>query len=115
PLARRMAREAGLDIAQVRGTGPGGRVVKRDIEAYLAQRQAPPPSAGDRPAAAPQAAIDEDAPKRSVTPPPVPGLDYREQELGMMRKTIARRMVHSKTTAPHFYITTAIDMEQAIA
>ena len=100
PLARRMAQEAGIDIAHVRGSGPGGRVVKRDIEAFLAQ---PPPQ-----------------PARQPTPPTDPSpaaaaVDYVEQELNMMRKTIARRMALSKVTAPHFYLTTAIDMARAIS
>ncbi len=114
PLARRMAEEAGIDIAHVRGTGPGGRVVKRDIEAFLGQlrpqasqqptpRAAPPPAA-EAPPSLPERAVQVEA----------AGIDYIERELSMMRKTIARRMVLSKTTVPHFYITTEIDMARAI-
>lgn len=116
PLARRMAEEAGIDIAQVRGTGPGGRVVKRDIEAFLEQqrgqvarlataREAPPASsAAPAPSPAPMPAAAE-----------VTAGDFAAQELSMMRKTIARRMAQSKTTVPHFYVSAEINMAQAIA
>lgn len=115
PLARRMAEEAGIDIAHVRGTGPGGRVVKRDIEAFLAQLRTQPPQQ-PTPLVAPSPAA-EAAPSLQAKAAQVEavGVDYIEQELNMMRKTIARRMAQSKTTAPHFYITTEIDMERAIA
>jgi pyruvate dehydrogenase E2 component (dihydrolipoamide acetyltransferase) len=116
PLARRMAEEAGIDIAQVRGTGPGGRVVKRDIEGFLAQLRRQPPQQ-PTPYASPPTVVMAAAPRVQAQPAPVDavGADYTEQELSMMRKTIARRMALSKTTAPHFYITTEIDMERAIA
>jgi pyruvate dehydrogenase E2 component (dihydrolipoamide acetyltransferase) len=116
PLARRMAEEAGIDIAQVLGTGPGGRVVKRDIEAFLAQLRDHPPRQ-PTPHVTPPAAAMEVAPSPEMKPAPVEaaGVDHTEQELSMMRKTIARRMALSKTTAPHFYLTTEIDMERALA
>jgi pyruvate dehydrogenase E2 component (dihydrolipoamide acetyltransferase) len=116
PLARRMVEEAGIDIARVPGTGPGGRVVKRDIEAFLAQlhSQHPGPPAPHVPPIAPTV---EATPNLQKTPVSVQAAasDHTEHELSMMRKTIARRMALSKTTAPHFYITTEIDMEPAIA
>ena len=116
PLARRMAEEAGIDIAQVPGTGPGGRVVKRDIEAFLVRlrSQHPRPPAPHVP---PTAQAVEATPSLQKAPVPVQaaGGDHTEHELSMMRKTIARRMALSKTTTPHFYITTEIDMEPAIA
>jgi pyruvate dehydrogenase E2 component (dihydrolipoamide acetyltransferase) len=116
PLARRMAEEAGIDIARVGGTGPGGRVVKRDIETYLAQLHSQPSPATAAPIAAPEVAADL-APHTTTQAAPVgaPISDHTEQELSMMRKTIARRMALSKTTAPHFYITTEIDMTRAVA
>jgi pyruvate dehydrogenase E2 component (dihydrolipoamide acetyltransferase) len=113
PLARRMAEKAGIDIAHVRGTGPGARVVKRDIEAFLGalRSAASSPPRGTPPAAGEVAAALHD----SATPVDTGGVHYIEQELNMMRKTIARRMVLSKTTAPHFYMTSDVDMERAIA
>jgi pyruvate dehydrogenase E2 component (dihydrolipoamide acetyltransferase) len=115
PLARRMAEEAGLDIAQVQGTGPGGRVVKRDIEAFLAAHRTPtPPPALPHvaPAATVEAApsLPDRLPQREGSGP-----DYIDQELNMMRQTIARRMALSKTTAPHFYVSSEVDMAQASA
>jgi pyruvate dehydrogenase E2 component (dihydrolipoamide acetyltransferase) len=116
PLARRMAEEAGIDIAQVPGTGPGGRVVKRDIEAFLAQLRSQPSRLSPSPVTAPAAAVGA-GPQASaqLAPVGVAGTDHTERELSMMRQTIARRMALSKTTAPHFYMTAEIDMERAIA
>jgi pyruvate dehydrogenase E2 component (dihydrolipoamide acetyltransferase) len=115
PLARRMAGEAGIDIAQLRGTGPGGRVVKRDIEAFLAQYgpQVAPPRTAPRPQ--PSAAADVALRREERPPQALRGEDYEDHELSMMRKTIAKRMVLSKATAPHFYITAEIDMGPAMA
>jgi pyruvate dehydrogenase E2 component (dihydrolipoamide acetyltransferase) len=108
PVALRMAAELGIDIKKVRGSGPVGRIIKRDIEAYLvAQDQA-----------AKAATV---APTAAVTPPmAIPSYEpsmegYRAVPLTGMRQTIARRMVESKTTAPHFYITMDIDMAAAMA
>ena len=103
-----MAAELGIDINKVPGSGPGGRIIKRDIEAYLA--------AQDQAAKAAKA-----APAPSVTPPmAIPSYEptmegYSVLPLTGMRQTIARRMVESKTTAPHFYITMDIDMAAAMA
>lgn len=91
PLARRIARERGLDLARVQGSGPGGRVVKRDVEA------APPPSP-----AAPAA--------RTVGPARTGG--YEDVPLSMMRKTIARRLAESIGPIPTFYLTVDIDMDR---
>lgn len=101
PVARRMADELGIDLRQVRGSGPGGRIIKRDIEEALKAREA---------AAAP-----------AVTPPiPIPAYEpvmqgHTVELLTGMRQTIARRMVESKTQAPHFYITMDVDMGPAMA
>jgi pyruvate dehydrogenase E2 component (dihydrolipoamide acetyltransferase) len=90
PLARKLAEEHGLDLTQVRGTGPGGRITKEDVEAAIA--------ASARPAvAAPAAAADYD-----VVP------------LTRIRQTIARRMTESKQQAPHFYVTTEVVMDEAL-
>jgi pyruvate dehydrogenase E2 component (dihydrolipoamide acetyltransferase) len=115
PLARRMAEEARIDIAQVPGTGPGGRVVKRDIEAFLAQLGSPPARPPTAPATAPAAAMEASLQvPAQLAPLAVVGVDHTERELSMMRKTIARRMALSKATAPHFYLTTEIDRERAL-
>jgi pyruvate dehydrogenase E2 component (dihydrolipoyllysine-residue acetyltransferase) len=116
PLARRMAEEAGIDIAQVPGTGPGGRVVKRDIEAFHAPLRSQPPRQPTSPGSPPAAAAESvSSLQKKPAPVDAAGIDHTEQELSMMRKTIARRMTLSKTTAPHFYLTAEIDMERALA
>ncbi len=101
PVTRRMAKELGIDLMQVQGSGPGGRIIKRDLEAYLKERERVP----------------EIAP-----PPPIPTPsyepttdEYQVVPLSPMRKTIGRRMVESKTQAPHFYVTMDVDMEAAMA
>ena len=107
PVARRMARERGLVLAEVTGSGPGGRIVKSDIEA--AGGGAAPESVVAAPAQAPAA------------PPAVPAGDGRSgrgevshQELTRLQQTVARRMAESKATAPDFTITLAVDMEAAV-
>lgn len=100
PVARRVAEEHGVDLAQVGGTGPDGRIRKADVESFIAQPQ---------PVATPAAAS---------TPAPTPvaaGSDDEEIPLTRMRSAIARRMTESKTAVPHFYVTTEIDMEPALA
>ncbi|MBO0777578.1 MAG: 2-oxo acid dehydrogenase subunit E2 [Ktedonobacteraceae bacterium] len=97
PIARRLAEEHQLDYSQVRGTGPNGRIIKMDIEAALATRQAvPAASIVEQPytaPAAPAALADGDI----------------EIPLTSMRRTIARRLSQSAQTAPHIYITSVID------
>jgi pyruvate dehydrogenase E2 component (dihydrolipoamide acetyltransferase) len=116
PLAARMAEEAGIDIAQIAGTGPGGRVVKQDIEAFLASTPSQHPRQ-PAPYVPPPAEVVDAVPCLRNGPEPIEavGVDDTEQALSMMRQTIARRMTLSKSTTPHFYITTQIDMERAIA
>ena len=101
PLARSMAARQNIPLAAVPGSGPGGRIVKRDIESYAAG------GATARAAAAP-------AMPASVVPFPsvAPG---QELPLSNMRKTIARRLAESKFSAPHFYVTVEIDMGGAVA
>jgi pyruvate dehydrogenase E2 component (dihydrolipoamide acetyltransferase) len=92
PLARSMAQKAGIDLHQVHGTGEGGRIIRRDVEAYLSHAVATTPVATPaQPAAAP----------------------YQEVPLSQMRKTIARRLTASMQEAPHFYLTRAVSMEAA--
>jgi pyruvate dehydrogenase E2 component (dihydrolipoamide acetyltransferase) len=128
PLAWRIAQEAGLSLSAVKGSGPGGRILKRDVEALLAQRKAAKPAgaqaveigraeraeSGDarrrrerveakparpEPAGEPEAAAGEPA--------------GRLQEQSRMRLTIARRMSEANREIPHFYVTAEIDMSEA--
>ncbi len=95
PLARRLAREAGIDLREIPGTGPGGRVVKRDIDRYLQARAPMPPPAA--------------APALAPAPPPA------AVPVSPLRQAIARRMTASKQNVPHFYITVEVDMDEAMA
>lgn len=123
PLARRMAADAHINLALVKGSGPSGRIVQSDIKAYLmgtapiAQPTAATPTA--RPVSAPQAAPQPVAAAplplapflSSATPPP----PDRTIPLARLRAAIGRRMVESKQQAPHFYVTHEYDMEALLA
>ncbi|MGV1047843.1 MAG: dihydrolipoamide acetyltransferase family protein [Solirubrobacterales bacterium] len=109
PVARRLAKEQGIDLAAIGGTGPGGRIVKKDVKkAASAGEAAAPAAAAAAPAApapsAPAAASTETA-KGEVT----------IQELSKLQQVVARRMSESKATAPHFYLQAEIEMSQAVA
>ena len=107
PLARAIAASQNVPLEQVAGSGPGGRIVKRDIEGFLAAPLAP--AAATAPAAAPAAA----RPSRPAIPVPSvpPGTAI---PLTSMRRTIAKRLAESMFTAPHFYVTVEIDMDAAV-
>jgi pyruvate dehydrogenase E2 component (dihydrolipoyllysine-residue acetyltransferase) len=100
PLAKRLAAEKGIDISRIHGTGDGGRIVKKDVDAYQ-------PAQGEVAKATPGA-----KPVFSFVPAGVES--YEDIPNTQMRKTIARRLGESKFTAPHFYLTMEINMEQAI-
>jgi pyruvate dehydrogenase E2 component (dihydrolipoamide acetyltransferase) len=103
-VARRVAQERGINLLQVKGAGPDGRIRKADVETFAA--------AGPEPVAAavPSPTI------QMVTPTPVvAGPDSEEIAASKLRQAIARRLVESKTTVPHFYVTTEIDMAPALA
>jgi pyruvate dehydrogenase E2 component (dihydrolipoamide acetyltransferase) len=114
PLARRLAAAAGLELAAVAGSGPGGRVVKADVEAAIARGLPARAAAAPASLAAPAAAS---APAAAPAPRPAgPGIDARDlsDKLGLkyrlepnttMRRTIARRLTEAKQTSPHFYLT----------
>jgi pyruvate dehydrogenase E2 component (dihydrolipoamide acetyltransferase) len=111
PLARRMAAEQSIDLSQVEGTGPEGRITKEDLEAFIA-RGTGPPAAPPRPAAPPTPG----APPAAPAPPPTapaPGIPGADVALSRMRQTIARRMSESKQQVPHFYVTVEILMDEA--
>ena len=93
PLARKLAAEHGVDLREVKGTGPGGRVVERDVLAWVEERAAQPAA---RPAPSP------------AEP------DYEDVPLSRMRQAIARVVVQSKQQIPHFYVTTEVDVGRAL-
>jgi pyruvate dehydrogenase E2 component (dihydrolipoamide acetyltransferase) len=100
PLARRIAKEAGVDLKLVTGTGPGGRVTKRDLEARAVTAQP-----------APQREVPFPAPRSPVVTRR--GEPYQDVPLTQIRKTIAKRLVTSLGPIPHFFLTTEVDMERA--
>ncbi|MEJ5294214.1 MAG: biotin/lipoyl-containing protein, partial [Fimbriimonadales bacterium] len=103
PLARKIAREHGIDLRLIQGTGPQGRIVERDVLAYLeAQKAAPTPPPAPAPAPVP-------------TPVPAPAVAGRTEPLSRLRQITAQRTTEAKQTIPHFYLTMEIDMEEALA
>src|SRR5918911_84902 len=111
PLAARMAAEAGINLRSLTGSGPGGRIIKRDIEAAM--------SAGGQPeaeAAAPQRHLRAVEPsKQPMQFPAVEGASpYRDEPTSVMRQTIARRLVTSIGPVPHFFLTTEIEMDRVV-
>src|SRR5579885_574080 len=107
PLARRMAEEHGIDLQQIQGTGPGGRIVRDDIQDFLEQQRAQPAPAATAPVQAPAA---PEAP-----PPAAPAEEEEVVALTSMQKTIVRRMTESKQNVPHIYIRNEVDMTEALA
>jgi pyruvate dehydrogenase E2 component (dihydrolipoamide acetyltransferase) len=103
PLARRLAGEAGIDLARLTGSGPHGRIVARDVESVLARATPPAPSAGIAgPSAEQIMALCRDS-------------EFEEVPLDAMRRTIATRLVQAKQTIPHFYLTADIDIGRLLA
>ncbi len=114
PLARRLAKDAGLDLAQLQGSGPHGRIVERDIEAAkqggaakAAPAAAPAGAPAAKPAAAPLAAGPSDESVKKLFEPG----SYEEIPHDGMRKTIARRLTEAKQTIPHFYVTVDCELD----
>lgn len=124
PLAWRIAVEGGLDLSQVRGSGPGGRILKRDVEALLAQRQASAamvepsaPAPASAPARRTRAKTDADTAaseaKEGDAGGTSPNARSRVQAASRMRLAIAERMAEANRAIPHFFVTTEVDMSEA--
>jgi len=106
PLARRIAGEHSIDLGLVQGTGPGGRIVRDDIDDFLEQRGA---TTAPAPAAVPA------APPQAVPAPVVPPAEAEVVKLSRVQMLIARRLTASKQTIPHFYVSSEVDMTDALA
>lgn len=108
PLAKAVAKDRGVDLAGVTGTGPGGRIIRADIDAAAAE-----------PAAAHSPAEPAPAPAAPAQPATAPvsgaGEDVEELPLSNVRKVTAKRLAESKQQAPHFYLTSAIDVTDLVA
>jgi pyruvate dehydrogenase E2 component (dihydrolipoamide acetyltransferase) len=110
PLARRLAKEKGLDLSQLSGSGPGGRIVKADVESAAS-------SAGDAVAGVPRGggrheAVSEHVGDAAAAETAKGQTSY--EDLSKLQATIARRMAESKATAPHFYLRAEVDMSRAV-
>lgn len=103
PLAKVIAKEAGLDIQKMTGSGDQGRIIKRDVEAALQSKPSPVVQQATPVKSAPLSIISDS------------GSAYEDKPLSQMRKAIARRLGESKFSAPHFYVTMAIDMTKAVS
>lgn len=115
PLARRLAQEHGIDLGSIQGSGPEGRIVKRDIEAALSTQPAAPAARPEAPAAPAERPAEPAYQMPAEALAVAPDELYTSQKTSQMRKTIARRLAQSKFTAPHFYLTVDVDMEKAVA
>ncbi len=109
PLARRIAEERGIDLRQVQGTGPNGRIIRENVESY---QEAAPTTKTD------PATTQPTSPQRSTTPPAAaatPPEGSTVQSLSRMRRAIAQKMTEAKNGTPHFYITAEIAMDETLA
>ncbi|OCC06258.1 pyruvate dehydrogenase complex dihydrolipoamide acetyltransferase [Labrys sp. WJW] len=120
PLAKRLAKEAGLDLGAIQGSGPHGRIVEKDVKAAIAGggAKATPAAAPAQAAAAPQAAPAPAAPAGASDETTkklfAPG-SFEEIPHDGMRKTIARRLTEAKSTIPHFYLTVEVEIDALLA
>ena len=118
PVAKRLARDKGLDLTSIAGSGPSGRIVKADVERAVA-------AGGGAGAGGAEDALARSAPPAPGSGPAAPALDPSSsietakgqttyQELSKLQSTVARRMAESKATAPHFYLEAEVDMSRAV-
>jgi pyruvate dehydrogenase E2 component (dihydrolipoamide acetyltransferase) len=116
PVARRIAKEQGIELSQLQGSGPGGRIVKADVERAASaggadaggpRTEAQPPPAGP-PAVATGPAVERPSPETAKG-------EVTYEDLSKLQSTIARRMSESKATAPHFYLEAEVDMSRLVA
>ncbi|MCG8339662.1 MAG: pyruvate dehydrogenase complex dihydrolipoamide acetyltransferase [Cytophagales bacterium] len=101
PLAKKMAQEKDYPLAHIEGTGRGGRIIKRDVEAFVPSTQPTTPSDTKMPPIQLPAVVGEES--------------YEEVPVSQLRKTIAKRLSESKFTAPHFYLTVEVNMDKTVA
>ncbi|KAE8592623.1 hypothetical protein XENTR_v10018817 [Xenopus tropicalis] len=104
PLARKLASEKGIDIKQVKGSGPEGRITKKDIDSFV------PPKAAPVPAAAPAPAVAVPSPAVAAVPSGV----FTDVPISNIRRVIAQRLMQSKQTIPHYYLSIDINMGEIV-
>ncbi|HEX4994934.1 MAG TPA: dihydrolipoamide acetyltransferase family protein, partial [Methylomirabilota bacterium] len=114
PLARKIAGQVGVDLRLIEGTGPGGRIIRRDVEAARATpRPAAAPAAAPQPAGAPRPTAVPARPQFVI--PPRPEAEFEDVAMSPMRAVIAKRMPMSKAPVPHFYVTSEVAMDEVWA
>lgn len=104
PLAKKLAADKGIDLAQVSGSGPEGRITRKDIESFVPPKVAPAVAAAPTPAAAPSA----------PTPAAAPAGTFTDIPISNIRKVIAQRLMQSKQTIPHYYLSVDVNMDQVL-
>ncbi|KAM4545708.1 dihydrolipoyllysine-residue acetyltransferase component of pyruvate dehydrogenase complex, mitochondrial [Odontesthes bonariensis] len=107
PLAKKLAAEKGIDLAQVGGSGPDGRITRKDIESFVPPAAAPAAPAAPTPAAAPAAPTPAAAPA-------APAGTFTDIPISNIRKVIAQRLMQSKQTIPHYYLSVDVNMDQVL-
>ncbi|KAK2828618.1 hypothetical protein Q5P01_019652 [Channa striata] len=108
PLAKKLAAEKGIDLAQVSGSGPDGRITRKDIESFVPSKAAAPAvAAAPTPAAAPAA-------RASAAFPAAPPGTFTDIPISNIRKVIAQRLMLSKQTIPHYYLSIDVNMDQVL-
>ncbi|KAK5858467.1 hypothetical protein PBY51_002604 [Eleginops maclovinus] len=107
PLAKKLAAEKGIDLAQVSGSGPDGRITRKDIDSFVPPKAAPAVAAAPAPAAAPAAPAP-------VAAPAAPAGTFTDIPISNIRKVIAQRLMQSKQTIPHYYLSLDVNMDQVI-
>lgn len=110
PLAKKIAKDKGIDLAQVAGSAEGGRIIKKDVENFTPAAQA---ESGN--IKAESVSAEKPAAAAPVIPTYAGEVKFTEQPVSQMRKVIAKRLAESLFTAPHFYLTVSIDMDGAMA
>jgi pyruvate dehydrogenase E2 component (dihydrolipoamide acetyltransferase) len=118
PLARKIAKERGINLREIKGSAEGGRIIKKDVEEYkpvavASSSSSKEPAATEAPATATATATP--AKPAIIIPTYVGEEKFTERPVSQMRKAISRRLSESLFTAPHFYVTMSIDMDQAVA
>ncbi|MEZ2337239.1 2-oxo acid dehydrogenase subunit E2 [Mucilaginibacter sp. RCC_168] len=113
PLARKIAKDKGINLNDVKGSAEGGRIIRKDVEGFVAPAKTAAPAAAP---ASTEAAASSAPAKAPIVLPTYTGEEkFTERAVTQMRKAISRRLSESLFTAPHFYVTMSIDMDQAIA
>lgn len=112
PLVKRLAEEHGIDLTQVAGSGPGGRIIKNDIAEFVSGAK-PAPKAGAAPDVPVPTRNETAVPEPASAPTPATGKGTKV-ELSRMRRTTGKRMTESKLGIPHYYVTISVDMTEAL-